>query len=631
MTTDYQHWAAQVRRLHQAVVALEPVAEGVGVAPPAGEEWFELLERKLLPEVMAEPMLVVAVVGGTNIGKSLLFNHLAGEVASAASRLAAGTKHPVCLVPSGFADAADLDALFEDFEVTPWRSADDPLADTEEHRLFWRVGRHVPPRLLLLDTPDIDSDAKVNWQRADRIRQAADVLVAVLTQQKYNDAAVKQFFRKAAEADKPVVVIFNQCDMEADREYWPQWLATFTHETGARPQLVYAAPYDRQQAEQLALPLLAIGANGKSPRAESTSLRDELAALHFDAIKIRTFRGALAKVTGDREGAGAYLASIEDRGRQFHTALEGLSSDAPARVDWPPLPTSLLVAEIGRWWDPRRSGWTRGIHGFYRQVGKVVTYPLRKGWQAVSGDRADATEAFRVREREAIVRAVGVFLDELERLASLGNDVLQPRLRALLSGHARAELLASVQAAYDELPALGEDFQQFVHQELDAWADGSPRAVRFLRSIDNAAAIGRPAITVGLVLTGAAWTGADQAIVHAAGGALAELAKDAAITTTVTGGGEAVVSVAGESVKQAAARLFARLQSGYARLRAAWLAGWLQREVLGDLLDDLRAGAEVTATAEYREAADALAELKTSSDVIETHSGTWKGQDQKPN
>ena len=33
--------------------------------------------------------------------------------------------------------------------------------------------------------------------------------MAVLTPQKYNDAAVRRFFRKAADAQKPVVVVLN--------------------------------------------------------------------------------------------------------------------------------------------------------------------------------------------------------------------------------------------------------------------------------------------------------------------------------------------------------------------------------------------------------------------------------------
>ena len=144
--------------------------------------------------------------------------------------------------------------------MTARHAPTDPLEDSPEHRLYWRNGATVPPRLLLLDTPDIDSDAPVNWQRADIIRQASDVLIAVLTQQKYNDAAVKQFFRRAVAADKPIVVVFNQCDLRADREYWPLWLATFAEETGAKPELVYVAPYDRQAANEQKLPFYAVGA-----------------------------------------------------------------------------------------------------------------------------------------------------------------------------------------------------------------------------------------------------------------------------------------------------------------------------------------------------------------------------------
>src|SRR5262245_40122801 len=98
MPTDYRAWSRQVYGLHRARAGLRPMAAAVGIEPPDGEEWYELLERKLLPQLAAEPFLVVAVVGGTNIGKSALFNHLAGEVASRVSPLAAGTRHPVCLV-----------------------------------------------------------------------------------------------------------------------------------------------------------------------------------------------------------------------------------------------------------------------------------------------------------------------------------------------------------------------------------------------------------------------------------------------------------------------------------------------------------------------------------------------------
>ena len=255
----YRSFAAEVQRLDRALAALEPQAAEVGVAPPAGQEWFELLRNKLLPQLDLPPLLVVAIVGGTNIGKSVIFNHLAGEVASASSPLAAGTKHPVCLVPPDLADPDLLQAVVRAVRVcTPGGRPTIRLDDTSENRLYWRVGPTMPPRLLLLDAPDVDSNVTVNWQRARAIRQTADVLVAVLTQQKYNDAAVKQFFRAAVEAQKPIVVVFNQCELAADRDYWPQWLATFCQHTGARPELAYVVPYDRAAAEELRLPFYAM-------------------------------------------------------------------------------------------------------------------------------------------------------------------------------------------------------------------------------------------------------------------------------------------------------------------------------------------------------------------------------------
>ena len=90
----------------------------------------------------------------------------------------------------------------------------------------------------------------VRVARQASLSGAQDVVVAVDDEEVLavvrNAAAVKQFFREAARADKPIVAVFNQCDLEGDREFWPQWLATFAGETGAEPELVYVAPRDRE-------------------------------------------------------------------------------------------------------------------------------------------------------------------------------------------------------------------------------------------------------------------------------------------------------------------------------------------------------------------------------------------------
>jgi len=615
MTATFQAWASQVKRLYHALANLEGEAAAVGVAPPKGEEWFALLQHKLLAQLEAPPLLVVAVVGGTNIGKSVVFNHLAGEMASAVSPLAAGTRHPVCLAPDGFDDESALARLFEGFHLRRWQSALDPLADGAEHLLFWRMGANVPARLLLLDTPDIDSDATVNWQRADQVRQSADVLVAVLTQQKYNDAAVKQFFRTAAEADKVVVVAFNQCDLADDLDYWPQWLDTFTSETGARPELVYVVPYDRRAAGELRLGFHNVGPHGRTPPGEASSLRDELGRLHFDAIKIRTFEGAIGRVLDAERGAAGYLARLRRASGEFASAAAALSTADMARVNWPSLPAPLVVDEIRHWWDFSRSGWSRQIHGFYRSLGQGVIWPVRSAWRAINGPGSEPLANFHAREREAILESVQKLLDELDRLARVGNDTLRPRLERLLGGASRATLLERVAAAHAELPALDDRYRSFVRDELDRWGRENPRAISWLRSLDHVLALARPAVTVSLAISGWIVAGGvvGHAAAHVAGHTAGNLATEAAIAGGIAGGGEAMVTVTGEGVKQAAARLFRRLQTRYAELRAAWLAGWLERELLGELLAELRRGALAPESAAVREVEAALEALGGAS------------------
>jgi hypothetical protein len=595
MAVDFRTWADDVRQLLHALTVLESRAAALGVPPPDGQEWFELLRHKLLPQLQAEPLLVACIVGGTNIGKSVVFNHLAGEVASASTPLAAGTKHPVCLAPPAAASEQVLAPLFETFLLRPWRSAEDPLDASPENLLFWRPGPRLPPRLLILDAPDVDSDAPVNWERARAIRQAADVLVAVLTQQKYNDAAVKQFFREAARADKPIIVVFNQCDLQADREYWPLWLVTFCEETGAGPELVYVLPYDRRAAHALELPFYEVGPDGRKPLERPVNFRDELAALRFDAIKIRTFRGAMDRVLDAETGAAAYVQTIAAAAAQFAAAAAALSAAEMARVAWPTLPAGALVDEIRAWWDSARSSWSRQIHGFYRVVGRSLTWPLRTAWQRVTVANDPPLLAFHKRERAAVVEAVGNLLHELDRLAQVGNDMLRPRLLKLLRGSARQQLLQRVQEAHAALPAVDDDYRTFLWAELNAWRELNPRAVAFLRSLDHVAAIARPAITVSLAVSG--WVLAGDLVGHVAVQAAQQtaghLATEAVITGGITGGGEVLVNTTGEGIRQAAGRLFGRLQARYAQERVAWLAAWLERELLGELLTDLRQGAEV--------------------------------------
>ncbi len=619
MSADFTTWAAAVRRLAEALTALESRAASIGVEVAEGAEWRRLLVHKLAPQCRAQAPVVAAVVGGTNIGKSAVFNQLAGADASAVSPLAAGTKHPVCLVPPAWADPRRLAALFTGFEPTEWSASVDALRDDDRDLLFWRPADALSDRLLLLDTPDVDSDARVNWRRADIIRQSADVLIAVLTQQKYNDAAVKQFFRHAAAGDKAVLVVFNQVDLEHDRDVWPRWLDVFVRETGVRPLATFAVPYDRQASQSRGLRFFSVGADGRAFDPAPVDLRRVVTELHYDELKARTFAGALRSVLDPASGVEAYGAEVRRSSERFSAARRALTEAHRVSASWPALPASVLVEEIRGWWDERRGPVARKIHGFYRSVGQAVLRPIRDLWRGAAPP-PDALATYAEREQAVVVEGVGRLIDELDRLARVGNDVLKPRLERLLHGAGRAEHVARILAEYRNLPPIDRDFRREIAAELADFERRNPQATALLRSLDTAAAFARPVVSVSLALGGVFLPAGDvfgQVFV----GAAAHAVQEAAAAAVVAGGGEAAVGAAGMGLKNAAALMFRRLQTDHALRRARQLTALFERELLGEVAAELDAGARVGDGPEQAALAAAVTALRGLTEERGTRNG----------
>jgi len=641
--SPFGQFAEIVRRLHAAVQRLDGAAHVAGVRPASGREWFELLEQKLIPQLTDDAYLVVAVVGGTNIGKSVIFNHIAGSRASASSPLASGTKHPVCLTPVGFTEQHELSQVFPGFEIVRWDRPDAALEESETHRLFWRENASTPPNLLVIDTPDVDSDARINWQRADQIRRSADLLVAVLTQQKYNDAAVKQFFRQAAVEDKAVLVIFNQCLLPEDEEYWPRWLATFVQETGVAPIGLYVAPNDRRAAESLSLPFYArqspaqnnvsdaeavkvagsVGVAGAGLSAakeapvhaacnQPRSLLTDLSRVRFADIKLRALRGALRHVADDQSGAPAYLRDVTAASADFRAAAELLSAQQLAEVDsWPVAPNPLLIGAIRTWWQEQRSGWSAKVHGFYNVLSQGLAWPVKFARDRLRGESLPPWEQYRAREWNAILTAVERVYEKLTFVAQLGNDVLRPRLDAILAGAPRAAVLATLSTAHSEVD-FERELEETVHEELADFRETSPGYYDFFRKLDQAAAAARPVTSVVLFVTGFAPVGhaLTPVITDTALQGLLHVAGDVAGGTISAAVGDAVISGGAATGAGYLEARFRRLHAAFAARRAAWLGDQLSRHVLGGLPEEIRRAAGLPDEAAFGEIQDAIRELR---------------------
>lgn len=583
--------AQSIVQLDQSLDQLRELARHCGVPSPEHQDWYALLKHKLIPQLLEKAFLIVAVMGGTNTGKSLIFNHLVGEAFSGVDHRASGTKHPVCLVPK--TDGTEsfesiLGRHFDSFKLINWDNPEQALSESETHHLFWIEGRNVPERLLLLDTPDIDSDRQVNWDRARAVRHAADVLIAVLTEQKYNDAAVRKFFREAVEAQKPIIVVFNMFDLEGDVKHLPRWMEQFCEEIGGKPLSVLVSPHDKVKAESFQLPFFIVE-DFESENArigESVDLGNILSDLHFDAIKSQTLIGALNVLNNPTNGVRAYLHSVESASKRFAEALRTLENVGETKIDWPGMPTFLLAEEIRAWWNDRRPGWSQNINDAYRSVGGYLTWPIKKASQYVSKQYLGRESAqnnpladFQEREHAVVLEFAEKIIGQLEDLAETENPVLRRELLDLVGGENRAKLIDRAHSVLNSLEPVDADFRTALRKNLSDWAEQNPQAVGWIRSLDHIATVARPVITVSLFATGG-WLGA-EAVGQVVGG------------TFATVGGETVLHAGTEGAKYGTATLFQKIQRDFVFNRSRRFIESFQKELWKDVVDRLKTGAEV--------------------------------------
>jgi len=121
---------------------------------------------------------VVALVGGTGVGKSSLLNALAGTEVSRASVRRPTTARPVGWVPQAAGD--ELGELLDWLGVAP-----DDVHETSSAELG---------RVAILDLPDLDSTSADHRERVEAILPRIDAVVWVTDPEKYADAVLHDDF-----------------------------------------------------------------------------------------------------------------------------------------------------------------------------------------------------------------------------------------------------------------------------------------------------------------------------------------------------------------------------------------------------------------------------------------------------
>lgn len=257
-------------------------------------EWRDLLTYKLVPHLEGEGCLIAAVAGGTNTGKSTIFNILSGSEISPMVNTAAATCHPVIAANRFRADQCLGSKLVPEFDPKPLDAAEN-LTDSniDFSTLYITEVETLPDHLIIMDTPDVDSIDKRNWEVADHIRAAGDVLIAVVTGEKYKDDRIVQFFREAAATGRTLIPVMNKANPAEDFAVARKQLEEFKSDVGTDGPL-FAIAHDFDIASDLDRNIEGL--------EDTPDLRTYLESMDVPAIKQHVFANTVTHFANSTDG-----------------------------------------------------------------------------------------------------------------------------------------------------------------------------------------------------------------------------------------------------------------------------------------------------------------------------------------
>ena len=209
-----------LRQRYRALVAKDPLRQEA-ILPllmsldfaSAFLEKLEILERN------APPLpLQVAVLGPTQAGKSSVMNWLTGQPLATVSPLAGFTVHAqgFAMMPEARSLPA-MDRYFHGYERVAREALDPARLDT-----YTLQSAAVAPASIALqdkflwDTPDFDSVQARHYQTAVyRIAALADVIVLVVSKDKYGDLSVWEFMRLLEPLEQPTLLLLNKTEQDS--------------------------------------------------------------------------------------------------------------------------------------------------------------------------------------------------------------------------------------------------------------------------------------------------------------------------------------------------------------------------------------------------------------------------------
>ncbi|MFP6582457.1 MAG: GTPase [Candidatus Hydrogenedentota bacterium] len=504
MNTATNHIGQALAGFEQAIFQLQKDLQGFTLLSECvfenTAEWRNLLTYKLVPHLEGEGCLIAAVTGGTNTGKSTIFNLLTHRSISPMVNTAAATCHPVIAANRFRADQC-LDAkLVPEFNPHPLSNADD-LVDSEIDfsSIYITEEASLPDHLIIMDTPDVDSIDKRNWEVADHIRAAGDVLIAVVTGEKYKDDRVVQFFKDAAATGRSLIPVMNKANPAEDFDIARKQLAEFAKDVGIEGP-TFVITHNFGIGEDLTQKIDGLD--------DTPDLRTYLEALDVPAIKQQVFANTVEHFASTTSGFLDHLNTVSVDLQEVRNQFETLIHDTTLKYE--PAPGKEVGGLFHEYVQEKRGPIRRYIGATSTAIArgaatisKTLVSSIRKR-STLDVDTEETEKSIDSFHRDALTRLT----QDLLRDCIETSRTLPEPARSLTEQHLESinteELVESI--LKDALTAgdVSEEFRTHAIAMLDAWWEDHKGKRQALEALDTVLAIMPAAIagTVGIITSG---------------------------------------------------------------------------------------------------------------------------------
>ncbi|NUM56635.1 MAG: dynamin family protein [Candidatus Hydrogenedentes bacterium] len=476
------------------------------------DEWTNLLSHKLVPHLAGEGCLIVAVTGGTNTGKSTVFNMLLGRSVSPVVATAAATARPLIAANAERAQQCLDGKLVPELDALPLHDAHDVTERTSpKNALYVATHDALPDRLTLLDTPDVDSIEREHWAVADAIRATGDVLIAVLTGEKYKDDRVVAFFRQALASGRVVVPVMNKANPDRHYEVARKQLGEFRELIGTdTPSFV--VPHDFKLKIE---PIKALD--------EELTLIDYIDSLDVPEIKRRVYAGTVAHVAQRAaeflENANDVALGLRAAAREFQARAEHVS------MQYNPTPGAAVGGLFHEFVQSKR-GFPFKVMG---NVSRAFVNAVSSVGRAISGAvvRRAALEAPEPVTDATLNKMHGETIERIARDLAAGyhesaRNLREPAAHLVRDGLKRIEVDSAARAVREATlrsDNVSDEFRQYACRTLETWWTDHRGKRITLQTLDGILAV-TPAAIAGAMAAHTAGMGVDVAL--AVGGPMAE-------------------------------------------------------------------------------------------------------------